>query len=211
MEKTAQFINAPNVVHQPGVGQPGAPGSDPFGVDQNALNSHMAEQQQEQQYGNAIAEAIGEPAMQNEQIGVQQDQMDASQTAKFQQLGDQINQLQDQLNSFTADDKTLKDLRTVFAFTAVNGLNKEASLIDEVVVTLKQLLHSAKEEGQDTSAYVSQLLGLIGTYGHEPEEEFPISPEAQQLAEEKQKASELPAVAFLSHRMQKFATNDLSK
>lgn len=72
-------------------------------------------------------------------------------------------------------EKILPVLTQVFANTVAKGFYKEASLIDEVIVSLQSMLQRAKESGQDTSAHLKQMVRLIGEFGDEPNpEEVPI-------------------------------------
>lgn len=143
-------------------GVPGGPGADMSQVQQtnksvespvNIQNKQRAIIDKEQQ-----DEARQDQALVQQQTGLLSSQM--------QGLENELSGLAQNLAA-----STIPELNSILGACIGRNLVKEASLIDEVIVALRQLLTQAKTEKRDTSGHASQLMALVADFGLESQEE----------------------------------------
>lgn len=149
-------------------GSPGGPGSD-ISQQQQTNQSIVSLQNQKNKEIAVQQKMIREERMNDLQQDVQQGTVEQMSGI----LSNQMKGLQDEIGGLTsalaAD--VIPELNTVLGACIGRGLVKEASLIDEVIVALKQLLSQARVENRDTSNYASQLMALVADFGLELQEE----------------------------------------
>lgn len=142
-------------------GTPGAPGTDLSQVQTNksvVSPVNLQNQQRAVEQKKIQNEADQDIALAEQQTGMLSQHM--------QRLENELGGLSQNL---AAD--MIPELNMVLGACIGRGLVKEASLIDEVIVALKQLLAQAKAEERDTSGYASQLMALVADFGLESREE----------------------------------------